>query len=112
MRRITAVLASACLALALAGAASSTTFRLADDAGNGASGVAREQAVGAGYDGLKAVAPGSDVIACGLSPRGNGDFDAPSNVSHSPIRFLKEIGDAYRQSGRTKPVADDLSVHC
>src|ERR671934_263967 len=33
MRRITAVLASACLALALAGAASSTTFGVADDAG-------------------------------------------------------------------------------
>src|SRR5919201_2718871 len=33
MRRITAVLASACLALALAGSASSTTFGVADDAG-------------------------------------------------------------------------------
>src|SRR5512133_4291096 len=33
MRRITAVLASACLALVLAGAASSTTFGVADDAG-------------------------------------------------------------------------------
>jgi hypothetical protein len=33
-------------------------------------------------------------------------------VSHSPIRFLKEVGDAYRASGRTKPIADDLSVHC
>src|SRR6058998_4157644 len=33
MRRISAVLASACAALALAGAASSTTFGVADDAG-------------------------------------------------------------------------------
>src|SRR3954451_4874157 len=33
MWRITAALASACLALALAGAASSTTFGVADDAG-------------------------------------------------------------------------------
>src|ERR1043166_99698 len=33
MRRITAVLACACLALALAGAAWSTTFGVADDAG-------------------------------------------------------------------------------
>src|ERR687886_631590 len=33
MRRITAVVASACVALALAGAASSTTFGVADDAG-------------------------------------------------------------------------------
>src|SRR6266480_4453108 len=178
MRRITAVLASACLALALAGAASSTTFGVADDAGkyaedggagfftmltqlgmtenrmavfwdpsqpstiverypyvrkiiclnegnqprfqqpqfddqgNGISGYVQEQAMAACYDALKDVDPGIDVIAFGLSPRGNDDFDAPSNVSHSPIRFLKEVGDAYRASGRTTPIADDVSIHC
>ena len=83
-----------------------------DDAGNGISGGVQEQAMAACYDALKAVDPGIDVIGFGLSPRGNDDFDAPSNVSHSPIRFLKEVGDAYRASGRTKPIADDLSVHC
>jgi hypothetical protein len=83
-----------------------------DDSGNGISGTVQEQALAACYDALKAVDPGIDVIAFGLSPRGNDDFDAPSNVSHSPIRFLKEVGDAYRASGRTKPIADDLSVHC
>jgi len=83
-----------------------------DDQGNGISGYVQEQAMAACYDALKGVDPGIDVIAFGLSPRGNDDFDAPSNVSHSPIRFLKEVGDAYRQSGRTKPIADDLSVHC
>ena len=83
-----------------------------DEAGNGISGYVQEQAMAACYDALKAVDPHIDVIAFGLSPRGNDDFEAPSNVSHSPIRFLKEVGDAYRQSGRTKPVADDLSVHC
>ncbi len=83
-----------------------------DEAGNGISGAVQEQAMAACYDALKAVDPGIDVIAFGLSPRGNDDFEAPSNVSHSPIRFLKEVGDAYRASGRTKPIADDLSVHC
>jgi hypothetical protein len=83
-----------------------------DDAGNGISGAVQEHAMAACYDALKAVDPGIDVIAFGLSPRGNDDFDAPSNVSHSPIRFLKEVGDAYRASGRTKPIADDVSVHC
>lgn len=83
-----------------------------DDAGNGISGFVQEQAMAACYDALKAVDPGIDVIAFGLSPRGNDDFDAPSNVSHSPIRFLKEVGEAYRASGRTKPIADDLSAHC
>src|SRR5215510_7526602 len=83
-----------------------------DDQGNGISGYLQEQAMAACYDSVKAVDPNIDVIAFGLSPRGNDDFDAPSNVSHSPIRFLKEVGDAYRQSGRTKPIADDLSAHC
>ena len=46
----------------------------------------------------KTVDPNITVIAFGLSPRGNDDFDAPSNVSHSPIRFLKEVGDAYRRA--------------
>src|SRR5438094_1289333 len=83
-----------------------------DDAGNGISGGIQEQAMAACYDALKVVDPGIDVIAFGLPRRGNDDFEAPSNVSHSPIRFLKEVGDAYRASGRTKPIADELAVHC
>src|SRR3989440_11582856 len=83
-----------------------------DDAGNGISGYVQEQAMAACYDALKAVDPGIDVIAFGLSPRGNDDFDAVSNVSHSPVRFLKEVGDAYRASGRATPIADDVSIHC
>jgi hypothetical protein len=83
-----------------------------DAQGNGISGFVQEQAMAACYDSLKAVDPGIDVIGFGLSPRGNDDFDAPSNVSHSPVRFLDEIGQAYRQTGRTKPIADDVSVHC
>jgi hypothetical protein len=83
-----------------------------DDAGNGISGYVQEQAMAACYDAVKAVDPNVTVIAFGLSPRGNDDFDAVSNVSHSPIRFLQEVGEAYRKSGRTKPIADDISVHC
>jgi hypothetical protein len=83
-----------------------------DDAGNGISGFVQERAMAACYDALKSVDPGITVIAFGLSPRGNDDFDAPSNVSHSPVRFLNEVGEAYRASGRTKPIADDVSIHC
>jgi hypothetical protein len=83
-----------------------------DEAGHGISGYVQEQAMAACYDAVKAVDPGIDVIAFGLSPRGNDDFDAVSNISHSPIRFLEEVGDAYRASGRTKPIADDVSIHC
>jgi hypothetical protein len=83
-----------------------------DEAGNGISGYVQEAAMAACYDALKAVDPGITVIAFGLSPRGNDDFDAVSNVSHSPIRFMQEVGEAYRQSGRTKPIADEVSIHC
>jgi hypothetical protein len=83
-----------------------------DTAGNGVSGAVQERAMAACYDALKAVDPGLDVIAFGLSPRGNDDFDADSNVSHSPVRFLREVGEAYRASGRTRPIADDVSIHC
>ena len=83
-----------------------------DDAGKGISGYVQEQAMAACYDALKAVDSGITVIGFGLSPRGNDDFEAVSNVSHSPIRFLQEVGDAYRASGRTKPIADDISIHC
>jgi hypothetical protein len=83
-----------------------------DDAGKGISGYVQEQAMAACYDAVKAVDPKVDVIAFGLSPRGNDDFDATSNVSHSPIRFLEEVGEGYRASGRTKPIADDVSFHC
>jgi hypothetical protein len=83
-----------------------------DAAGRGISGAVQERAMAACYDALKDVDPNIDVIAFGLSPRGNDDFDADSNVSHSPVRFLQEVGDAYRASGRTKPIADDVSIHC
>jgi len=72
----------------------------------------QEQAMAACYDAVKAVDPKITVIAFGLSPRGNDDFEASSNVSHSPIRFLEEVGEAYRASGRTKPIADEVSIHC
>jgi hypothetical protein len=83
-----------------------------DEAGNGISGYVQERAMAACYDAVKAVDPNITVIGFGLSPRGNDDFDAPSNVSHSPIRFLGEVGEAYRASGRNKPIADELSIHC
>jgi hypothetical protein len=83
-----------------------------DESGKGISGYVQEQAMAACYDAVKAVDPKITVIGFGLSPRGNDDFEASSNVSHSPIRFLEEVGEAYRASGRTKPIADEVSLHC
>jgi hypothetical protein len=83
-----------------------------DAAGNGIAGAVQEAAMAACYDALKSVNPNIDVIGFGFSPRGNDDFEATSNVSRSPILFVKDIGDAYRASGRTRPIADDVSIHC
>jgi hypothetical protein len=65
----------------------------------------------AGYDALKAVDPTIDVIGVGLSPRGNDQPFAKSNASRSPVRFLHDLGVAYRASKRTKPIMDELAFH-
>jgi hypothetical protein len=83
-----------------------------DSADRGVAGSVQEAAMAACYDALKAVNPNIDVIGFGFSPRGNDDPDAPSNVSHSPLSFLAEIGAAYRASGRDRPIVDDVSLHC
>jgi hypothetical protein len=63
------------------------------------------------YDALKAVDPTIDVIGLGLSPRGNDDPHARSNVSTSPVRFIHDLGVAYRASGRALPIMDELAFH-
>ena len=63
------------------------------------------------YDALKAVNPAIRVYGVGLSERGNDNPRAESNVSTSPIRFLRDLGAAYRASGRTKPIMDELVFH-
>ena len=65
----------------------------------------------AGYDALKAVDSTIRVIGLGLSPRGNDQPTATSNVSTSPVRFLAALGTWYRSSGRTLPLMDGLSFH-
>ena len=63
------------------------------------------------YDALKAVDESIKVVGVGLSPRGNDRPGAPSNVSTSPVRFLRSLGAWYRASGRTAPLMDALSFH-
>jgi hypothetical protein len=64
----------------------------------------------ASYDALKAVDPTINVIGVGLSPRGN-DQPSASNHSRSPVRFLHDLGLAYRASHRTKPLMDEFAYH-
>ncbi len=63
------------------------------------------------YDALKQVDPGIRVIGLGLSGRGNDSPFAFSNASTSPVRFLRDLGAAYRASGRMLPLMDELGVH-
>src|SRR2546421_955886 len=75
------------------------------------SGSAYEPLLAASYDALKGVDPSINVIGVGLSPRGNDNPFAKDNVSTSPVRFIHDVGVAYRASGRTKPLMDELGFH-
>jgi hypothetical protein len=63
------------------------------------------KALAEGYDRLKSVDPQITVIGLGLSPDGNGTTSTP------PVRFIKALGDAYRASGRSTPIMDELGFH-
>jgi hypothetical protein len=62
------------------------------------------------YDAIKAVNPQVNVIGGNLAPRGGDDPDAPRQT-HSPTRFIEDLGAAYRASGRSRPVMDMFSIH-
>lgn len=63
------------------------------------------------WDVLHAFRAGVNVIAPATSPGGNDDPFGASNISHSPTRFLLELGAAYRASGRGQPILDTLGHH-
>jgi hypothetical protein len=69
------------------------------------------RALAAGYDALKAVSATNFVWGVGLSPRGNDNPNAGSNVSTSPVAFLHALGAWFKASGRTKPMMDGLDFH-
>jgi hypothetical protein len=62
------------------------------------------------YDALKAVNPDLTVIGGNLSPHG-GDQADTSRPTHSPTKFIADMGAAYRASGRTQPLMDEFSIH-
>jgi hypothetical protein len=81
-----------------------------DANGGDAAAAAYEQLLAATYDALKAVSSKLTIVAGGLSAHGSDD-PAASRPTHSPTQFLDDLGAAYRASGRTKPLMDELSVH-
>jgi hypothetical protein len=63
------------------------------------------------YDILHATRPTINVIAPATSLWGNDNPLAVSNVSHSPVNFIREMGAAYRASGRDRPIFDTFGHH-
>ena len=63
------------------------------------------------YDVLHGVRPSVNVVGPVNSHWGNDNPNAHSNITHSPSRFIRELGAAYRASGRTRPIFDTLGHH-
>lgn len=68
------------------------------------------QLLAASYDALKAVSTNIVVLGGALSPRGSDNPKLPRHT-HSPTKFILDMGAAYRASGRTKPVMDAFSIN-
>jgi hypothetical protein len=62
------------------------------------------------YDALKAVSPEITVIGGSLGAHGSDDPSA-ARQTHSPTRFIEDLGAWYRASGRTRPLLDIFSIH-
>ena len=62
------------------------------------------------YDAIKAVDPGIRIWGGALAPRG-ADRPNGSRHTHSPTKFIRDLGTAYRASGRLAPVMDGFAFH-
>ncbi len=76
-----------------------------DAAGNDVAAPAYFALLATCYDAIHATDPAANVIGMGLSPR------ASTPESNEPLVFLRDVGKAYRASGRTAPIMDQLSIH-
>jgi hypothetical protein len=62
------------------------------------------------YDALKDVSHNVRVIGGALAPRGS-DRPQLKRDTHSPTQFIRDLGAAYKASGRTKPIMDGFAIH-
>jgi hypothetical protein len=62
------------------------------------------------YDVLKANDPGVTVIGGSLAARG-ADNPRRARGTHSPTRFIHDLGAAFKASGRGRPIMDIFSLH-
>src|SRR5579884_133645 len=70
-----------------------------------------ERMLALAYDALKQANPSVAVAGAAISGRGNDDPAATSNGSTSPLRFIHDMGVAYRASKRARPLMDVFSFH-
>jgi hypothetical protein len=61
-------------------------------------------------DAVKAESSKIKVYGGNLAPRGFDDADSP-RPTHSPTTFIRDMGKAYRESARTKPIMDVFALH-
>ncbi len=78
--------------------------------GGNAAAIAYERLLATSYDALKAVSPEINVIGGAVSPRGQ-DRPKAARPTHSPVTFIPDLGAAYRQTGRKKPIMDMFAFH-
>ena len=62
------------------------------------------------YDAIKTARPEVQVLGGALSPRG-ADRPGGSRPTHSPTSFIRDLGAAYRASGRDRPFMDAFAFH-
>lgn len=79
--------------------------------GQSAAPIDYEHTLAQSYDAIKAARSSAIVWGPAISSRGNDSATATSNPSHSPVWFIIKMGQAYRASGRTKPIFDEFDMH-
>jgi hypothetical protein len=62
------------------------------------------------YDAIKQADPGVRVLGGAVSPRG-ADRPQGARPTHSPTAFIRDLGTAYRRSGRKRPLMDGFAFH-
>jgi hypothetical protein len=83
--------------------------QFADDGGDAAA-AAYETLLARTYDAVKAQSASVTVLGGAVSPRG-GDVAGGIRPTHSPTAFITDMGQAYRDSGRTAPILDGFAFH-
>jgi len=78
--------------------------------GSDAAAPAYESLLAQTYDAVKSADPTVTVLGGAVSPRG-GDVPDGIRPTHSPTVFIHDLGEVWRNSGRTTPIMDGFAFH-